>query len=124
MYHDFIVTIRSNISRFVIITSLITVFALLFVVTPVRTPVHAAGSIGGCPMFPANNPWNMDVTNWPVDPKSASYVSSVGPTLHLHPDFGSDFGIPFATVTNAQAPVTINYDGAEDESDPGPFPIP
>ena len=32
----------------------------------------AAQTLGGCPMFPANNVWNTPVDNLPVDPNSAA----------------------------------------------------
>src|SRR5919109_1504633 len=52
-------------------------------------------TIGGAlpaplPLFPADNWWNLDISAWPVDPNSASYISFInnGGTRHLHPDFG------------------------------------
>jgi hypothetical protein len=91
----------------------------------------AAGSGGGtptlagCRVFPADNPWNRDVSADPVDPRSDAYIASIGAGTFLHPDFGSDptFGIPWTSVpgTQARVPVTFDFD---DESDPGPYPIP
>ena len=49
-----------------------------------------APSLGGCPMFPANNAWNEKVDALPVRSDSATLVaniSSPGKTK-LHPDFG------------------------------------
>jgi hypothetical protein len=83
--------------------------------------------IGGCSMFPANNPWNQDVSNLPVDPNSANYVASIDSfaNRHLHADFGSDptYGFPYRVV-NGAAPTPINFTQYGDESDPGPYPIP
>ena len=41
---------------------------------------------------------------------------------HLHPDFGTQYGIPWnvATAATARVPVTFDY---ADESDRGPYPI-
>ena len=79
-------------------------------------------------MFPADNPWNQDVTALPVRSDSAAIIANIqahGETT-IKADFGSDptYGIPFAVVPSGQARVAINYTAYGDESDPGPFPIP
>jgi len=89
------------------------------------TPVPEAPS---CPMFPADSFWHADVSKLPVDSKSATYVSSIGATNALHPDFGTVYagapnGIPYTAVAGTQAKVPVAFDFA-DESDPGPYPIP
>ena len=91
-----------------------------------RAPAENPPRIAGCAVFPADNAWNRDVSQDPVDPRSDSYIASMnGPTEFLHPDFGSnpDYGIPFDIVPGDQprVPVEFLYD---DESDPGPYPIP
>ena len=83
-------------------------------------------SIEGCRVFPADNPWNRDVSRDPVDPRSDAYIAAMnGATRFLHPDFGSDpsYGIPWTTVPGSQprVPMSFLYD---DESDPGPYPFP
>jgi hypothetical protein len=77
-------------------------------------------------VFPADNPWNRDVSRDPVDPRSDAYIVAMnGGTRFLHPDFGSDptYGIPWTTVPGSQprVPMSFLYD---DESDPGPYPFP
>ena len=90
-------------------------------------PVSA--NVGTCAVFPANNVWNMRVDSLPLHANSANYIASMG-NNGLHSDFGSGtwnggpIGIPFNTVTNAQAKVTIHYTEYGNESDAGPFPIP
>jgi hypothetical protein len=81
--------------------------------------------IAGCNVFPADNPWNRDVSGDPVDPRSAAYIRSIGDSRFLHPDFGSDpsYGIPWTTVPGSQPRVPMSFDYA-DESDPGPYPFP
>lgn len=85
----------------------------------------AATFLAGCPMFPANNPWNQDVSALPVRSQSATWVSSVG-TGNLHADFGSNpsYGIPYVVVPQSQPMVPIRFTAYGDESDPGPYPIP
>jgi hypothetical protein len=84
-----------------------------------------AGSptIGECPVFPNDNPWNTDVSSYPVD-ASHDYIGSLG-SMTLWPDFGGDgaYGIPFVSVPFTQPLVPISFDVA-DESDPGPYPTP
>ena len=79
----------------------------------------------GCPVFPADNPWNRDVSRDLVDPRSDAYIASVGPGRFLHPDFGSDptYGIPWTSVPGTQPRVSMSFD-YDDESDPGPYPFP
>jgi hypothetical protein len=78
--------------------------------------------------FPDDNPWNTPIDRAPVDPNSDRLIASIGLTTHLHPDFGANwnggpFGIPYVVVdsTTPLVPVSFDYD---DESDPGPYPIP
>ena len=85
-------------------------------------------SIAGRRMFPADNPWNRDVSSDAVDPASDVLIGTCGADAQLHPDFGTTWdggpiGIPFVVVRGSQArvPVTFDYD---DESDPGPYPVP
>ncbi|HTX65014.1 MAG TPA: hypothetical protein VMD31_04530 [Opitutaceae bacterium] len=79
-------------------------------------------------VFPADNPWNRDVSQDPVDSSSDSLIASCGAGLSLHPDFGTVYGgvpwgIPFVTVQGTQPRVPVSFTYA-DESDPGPYPIP
>ena len=60
--------------------------------TPADVPV-----LGGCQVFPADNPWNTDISQAPVDPNSDNYMTAMhAATTNLHPDFGSNphYGIP------------------------------
>lgn len=90
--------------------SLLTAVALL-----IGQPVYAMNSVRGgplpqpLPLFPPDNWWNLDISNWPVDPNSASYIAFInnGGTRRLHPDFGGNsgtqygiYGMPYAVVTN------------------------
>ena len=79
--------------------------------------------IGDCPVFPANNAWNQDVSRAPVD-TSHDYIGSLG-SMTLWPDFGGNgqYGIPYVSVPSSQRLVPVSFDVRE-ESDPGPYPIP
>lgn len=92
-------------------------------------PADAAGpTVGGCPIFPPDDPWNTDVSRAPRHPRSDAIIANIaahGP-MRLHADFGSlaRYGIPFRTVPRAQEPVAVTFDEYGDESDPGPYPVP
>ena len=80
---------------------------------------------GDCAIFPPDNPWNQDVSAFPVDPGSDAYIAAMtADGGFLHPDFGEnqDYGLPYVAVAG-QPPVPVSFDYA-DESDPGPYPIP
>jgi hypothetical protein len=89
----------------------ITVFTLILSSTAPAFTMNSA--LNGAlpqplPLFPRNNWWNRDISNWPVDPNSASYIAFVnnGGNRRLHPDFGGNaggnaiYGLPYAVVTN------------------------
>jgi len=111
--------------RWALALALLLPAAVLPFTTASGTPVPEAP---GCPMFPADSFWHADVSTLPVDAKSATYVSSIGATSSLHPDFGTVYngapnGIPYTAVPGTQSKVPVTFDYA-DESDPGPYPIP
>jgi hypothetical protein len=80
----------------------------------------------GCPLFPASDSLNQDITHAPVDPHSAQYIASIGLSGHLHPDFGTNpsYGIPYTVVGPRQPRVPIVFSEFGEESEPGPYPIP
>lgn len=86
-------------------------------------------SIGPCPLFPGDNVWHADVRRLVVHPRSADWRSTVGAGRGLKADFGSGtwdggpIGIPFTRVGAGQSPARISF-GYDDESDPGPYPVP
>jgi hypothetical protein len=72
--------------------------------------------------------WNTPIDYLPVDPKSSAYITTIGTTKGLHPDFGTiwegaPIGIPYTIVPGSQPKVGITF-YYDDESDPGPYPIP
>jgi hypothetical protein len=78
-----------------------------------------------CPIFPAGNVWNKDVSALPAAANSAAMIGAIGASSGLHPDFGSsaEYGIPYNVVPGSQAKVNVAFD-QPDESDRGPYPIP
>ena len=89
---------------------------------------QGSDALAGCSMFPPDNVWNTRVDSLPVDARSSAYINSIGSGTGLHPDFGTVWagapnGIPYTTVLGAQPLVTVTF-GYDDESDPGPYPIP
>ncbi len=88
--------------------------------------LFAASSIGGPlpPLFPPGNWWNLDISSAPVDPGSAAYISFIGTSRRLHPDFGGDvspgsaqtYGFPYVVVDGSLTKRTVQFQYA-DESD-------
>ncbi|MFD9369440.1 hypothetical protein ACFWA6_17335 [Streptomyces sp. NPDC060020] len=97
--------------------------------TATATVVAVAPDDGSCETSLADSFWRAPVDRLPVHPSSAQYVSSIGSTESLHPDFGSGltegepFGIPI-TVSDTKLPETkVTLDIAE-ESDTSGYRIP
>jgi hypothetical protein len=99
------------------------------------SPFRAAGLpapdtvpvLGGCSVFPADNPWNADISQSPVDPNNANYMAHMhAGTTFLHPDFGHNphYGIPFELAPASTPFVPITFTAYGSQSDPGPYPIP
>jgi hypothetical protein len=100
-----------------------------------------AAVLAGCPVFPADNHWNLRVDKLSVHPNSDAIVRSIGAGDNMHADFGSGreiggsrppaarglesapIGIPYVTVPRGQRRVPVSFQYA-DESDRGRYPIP
>ncbi len=85
-------------------------------------------NLNGLQVFPADNPWNRDISKLPVDKASAAILKRLGLEKPLHPDFGTTYngvpnGIPYLVVSGSQKKVPVQFEYA-DESDPGPYPVP
>ncbi len=82
----------------------------------------------GCPMFPADNVWNTNISKLPADPHSAAWLRSMdSASTYLHPDFGPDpggypYGIPFTVVTSKHPTVAVAFQYAS-ESYRGRYPF-
>lgn len=104
----------------------------------VCVPAFAAATQGGAipvplPLFPANNWWNVDVSNAPLDTNSANFISFIGATRGCHPDFGGDagdgdvYGFPFIVVDGTQPKLEVDFvlygDQSDGEGEPF-YPVP
>jgi len=91
-------------------------------------PDFMGTSLTDIQVFPPDNPWNTDISGADADPNSDNLIASIGLTAHLHPDFGTEWegeaiGIPYNTVGKDQQKVNVTF-YYDDQSDPGPYPIP
>ncbi len=113
---------------------LFSLFFLIQIASAASNPCGAmslgrGANLHGFLPFPADNAWNQDISNAPVDPNSDAIVNFIGPSVPLHPDFGaglyngSTMGIPYDIVSGSPF-VKIKFTAYGDESDPGPMPIP
>lgn len=99
---------------------------------PATVPVQ--GAPVAAPVFPADNWWNTDISAAPVDASSASYISFIGATRALHPDFGGEespgstniYGFPYAIVNGSQPKQTVTFDYGDESDGNGVafYPIP
>ncbi len=109
--------------RYVTIT-----MALASIIAGGSTSVNAHEVTGApsCSIFPADNPWNQRVDALPVASGSSTLVSNMN-FDSLHADFSDSdkdaYGIPY-TVVDGDTPTTRPEFEYDDESDPGPYPIP
>ena len=100
--------------------------ALLLAPTALAAPLPEAPN---CPIFPATSVWNKPVNRLPLQKNSAAVVKAIGASSYVHADFGSGLwdggpiGIPVTVVDGSQPKTAVNFH-YDDESDPGPYPIP
>jgi hypothetical protein len=92
--------------------------------------VQASPHIAGCPVFPANNPWNEPVAGLPVANHSAQMVANIGLNASVMPDFGSPvykgevpIGDPVTIVANRTRWVHVRFRWPS-QSNRGPYPLP
>jgi hypothetical protein len=80
-------------------------------------------------IFPADNPWNKDISAVAIDPYSTQIIAGFATNV-IKADFGSGLwegapiGIPYIIVCGNQPRIPINFTDYGDESDAGPYPIP
>jgi hypothetical protein len=91
----------------------------------------AAHTVGGCRVFPADNPWNRRIDRRPVWRWSSAIVGRQAAGEDLHLDLGTTevyYGIPVNVVDADQPllPLQFGVDGEDygDESDRGPVFVP
>ena len=111
------------------IRSLVRTISVLPVWLSAVAVVSALAQLGGSlpgplPLFPRSNWWNLDVSSAPLDPGSASFITFIGATRRLHPDFGGDespgsvniYGFPYVIVDSTVAKQAVEFQ-YWDESD-------
>ncbi|HMB96701.1 MAG TPA: hypothetical protein VKK61_11730 [Tepidisphaeraceae bacterium] len=111
----------------------VVILSLFFHAWSIRQRERAAtiaqeSALIGRQIFPADDPWNTDISAEPVDGNSNAVIASIGVDEPLHADFGSvyhsePFGIPYVIVSADQPKVPVTFLNAV-ESDAGLYPIP
>jgi hypothetical protein len=91
---------------------------------PITAPVmfdtpEADAILTAMQIFPPDNPWNTDVSQWPVAPNSDAMVAAIGAEkpLRYNPDMG------FVIVPPDQKKLKITITDYPGESDKAPFPV-
>ena len=96
----------------------------------------ARGTLLGTNLFPANNPWNQNISRAPVATNSTAIMTNIIAKYgngRFHPDFGQDYrlasnplyGIPYNVIHgNSTAKIQVVIDAYSDESDLQNAPIP
>jgi hypothetical protein len=75
------------------------------------------------PLFPPNNWWNTDVSAAPTDLSGDGFLTFIGKTKGMHPDFGGDagggdiYGFPFIIVDGSQTKKTVTFVNWPEQSD-------
>ena len=134
-------------SRAFIARTLTKIVGLLSVLALSAGPARAQAVKDGplpqpLPILPADNWWNVDVSQAPVDPNSQNFIGFInnGGNRRLHPDWGGSagdpgdptaiYGIPYIVVSGTQPLVPVTFVAYGDESDDGApgrppgYPIP
>jgi hypothetical protein len=84
------------------------------------TSAERNGAIPGpLPLFPRDNWWNQDISQAPLDSRSAQFIAFInnGGTRRLHPDFGGHaspgsveiYGFPFVVVPGSQPRRAVSF---------------
>src|SRR3954462_12420850 len=103
-------------------TAILAAAAVAAAATVAQLPGSTRPRVGGCTVFPANNPWNQRVDKLPVAGNSEAIVHSIGVSEGMHADFGSGLydggpiGIPYTAVGRGQKKVSVKF-GYAGESD-------
>lgn len=80
-------------------------------------------------IFPADNPWNLDISTAAIDPYNSQIIAALSANS-IKADFGSGLwdnapiGIPYVVVCGSQAKLPVTFTDYGDESDAGPYAIP
>jgi len=99
--------------------------AALLAVTPFSRPVmfntpEADAIVSQLQVFPTDNPWNQDVSRWPLHPNSHAIINSIGAAK----PFRYNDDMAFVLVPPDQKRIPVKIVAYPAESDRGPFPVP
>jgi len=112
-------TIRGVVRRLVVLSALI----LLSLTLAADPPVQGGSIPLPLPLFPPNNWWNTDVSAAPLDLEADTFLTFIGKTKGMHPDFGGDagggdvYGFPFTIIDGNQTKLTVTFVNWPDQSD-------
>lgn len=71
-------------------------------------------------VFPPDNPWNEDISKWPVHPNSKNIIASIGSDKVLR----CNLDMNYVLVPPDQKKIDVKLEGYAEESDKGPYPVP
>src|SRR5512147_2339673 len=82
--------------------------------------------LGDLQIFPVENWWNTDVSEYPVNPNSDKIIETINKNARpgkyqLHPDYGAVYGIPYYLAGKEKIEIKMKQ---IEETDFGPMPIP
>jgi hypothetical protein len=91
----------------------------------ITAPVHfntveADRILESLQVFPADNPWNADISQWPLHPNSRNMIAAIGADKPLR----GNADMCFVLVPPDQKKVDFRTIRFTAESDKGPFPVP
>jgi hypothetical protein len=106
-------------------------FAFIFISILAMPISNASASLLGSNLFPADNPWNQNISQAPAATNSAAIIGNIG-NGRFHPDFGQDYrsagplyGIPYNVVHGNAAPkLRVVIDAYASQSDVQNAPVP
>ncbi|HET6250512.1 MAG TPA: hypothetical protein VFE47_22685 [Tepidisphaeraceae bacterium] len=81
---------------------------------------QADAIVSALEVFPADNPWNLLIADWPVAANSKNIVAAIGASKVLR--YNDDMG--YVIVPPNQPKVAVKLGDYSGESDPGPYPVP
>jgi hypothetical protein len=84
-----------------------------------NTP-EADAILSALEVFPAGNPWNLVVEDWPLHPNSTNIIASIGADKKFR--YNADMG--YALVPPDQKKIDVKLGGGAAESEKGPYPVP
>ena len=86
---------------------------------------EADAIVSAMQIYPADNAWNEDVSDYPLLPNSAAMIAQVTADLAANRrTFRPFFEMNFVLIPDNQPLVPIDFFNYPDESDPSPYPIP